>query len=70
MSNAQTITEIITAVGETLATIPGQPTQEELYDIKLALVQALYPIPFDAENGKHNLAGIVMDPAAMGSNAK
>ena len=64
MSNAQTITEIITAVGETLATIPGQPTQEELYDIKLALVQALYPIPFDAENGKHNLAGIVMDPAA------
>jgi hypothetical protein len=65
------ITEVITALGDTVDPIPGQPTQEELYDIKSKLVQALYPTPFDAELGaKHNLAGIVMDPAAYTAHFK
>ncbi len=43
--------------------IVGQPTNADLTYLRDTLLQLLYPIPFDKETSKHNLIGLISDPA-------
>ena len=48
---------------ETFEVVDDQPTDSDVNHAVEALSQLLYPIPYDGENGKHNLIGLIMAEA-------
>ena len=63
MDIADDLHTLFEARREAFEIMDGQPTDADLHHIVEELAKILYPIQFDKEGGKHNLAGLIMDKA-------
>ena len=59
--------ELLTLFGaqlEVFEPIVGQPTNGDITRLREVITSLLYPIPYDGDDQKHNLLGIIMSDAA------
>ena len=59
--------ELLTLFGaqlEVFEPIIGQPTDGDITRLREVLISLLYPIPYNGDDQKHSLLGIIMSDAA------
>ena len=62
------ISTLFAEASERFAAIVGQPTDADIHELRECLFPILLDIPYDQENGKHNLVGIIADAADYRNN--
>ena len=55
------VATLFTEALELFASIVGQPTDANLYQLRKVLLPILLDIPYDLAEGKQNLVGIISD---------
>ena len=52
---------LFTDLGSTFEPITGQPTDSDIVKMREVISEVLYQIPYDDDNGVHNLVGLIQD---------